>query len=207
MKRDLPCEYYESVNNRSGFRYYVGYLARLKNNIKYAFWRFIARRKGAIVGANVVINYKLAKNANANLKIGDNSSIATYKIDLRNPVTIGSNCLIGSAEIITTSHNIDSRTFDRKDYGIIIEDYVWIATNALILPSCRKIEYGAVVSAGAVVVRNVSSKSVVSGNPAEEFKKRSVVHDHLVTESLRGGDFNAYRIAKGKERTNKENKV
>ena len=204
MNRILPDEYTNSIINRSWLHYYVGYFARLKNNCKYALWRHMARKRGAVIGTNVVLNYKLAKKANANLKVGDNSSIATHRIDLRNPVTIGSNVLIGSSEIITTSHNIDSQTFDRKDYGVIIEDYVWIATNALILPSCRKIEYGAVVSAGAVVVRNVCACSVVSGNPATELRKRCVVHNHLVTESLRGGDFNAYKNARRKKRTKQE---
>ena len=77
------------------------------------------------------------------LKIGDHVSIQTDKIDLRNPVTIGNYVIIGSeTEIITTSHNIDSEEWEHKHYGLTIEDYVWIPTRVMILPSCRNIQYG-----------------------------------------------------------------
>ena len=35
--------------------------------------------------------------------------------------------------------------------------------------------------------------SVVSGNPAKEFKKRKCVHTDLVVESLLGGDYYVYK--------------
>ena len=34
--------------------------------------------------------------------------------------------------------------------------------------------------------------SVVGGNPAREFKKRTCIHYELVVESLLGGDYYAY---------------
>ena len=39
--------------------------------------------------------------------------------------------------------------------------------------------------------------TVVSGNPAREFKKRKCVHSDLVVESLLGGDYNIYKKRKG----------
>lgn len=48
-------------------------------------------------------------------------------------------------------------------YGIQIEDYAWIPTKVLVLPSCRKIGYGSVVSSGRVVVKNTAPMSVVGG--------------------------------------------
>src|SRR5699024_9936303 len=101
-----------------------------------------------------------------------------------NHVIIGKN-----VEIITTSHNIDSSEWELKYYGIEIDDYVWIATNATILPSCKKIGKGAVVAAGSVVVKDVPEMAVVSGNPAEVIKYRKKVHSDLCVESLLGGDF------------------
>lgn len=51
----------------------------------------------------------LARKANRNLIIGNHVSIQTDKIDLRSPIQIGNNVIIGyNTEIITTSHNIDS---------------------------------------------------------------------------------------------------
>ena len=130
---------------RSTFRYILGLIARWKQHFKYDRAVRIARKRGATVGENVVMPLSLAKAANSNLKIGDHVSIQTDKIDLRNPVTIGNHVIIGSeTEIITTSHNIDSEEWEHKHYGLTIEDYVWIPTRVMILPSCHKIEMGGV---------------------------------------------------------------
>lgn len=136
----------------------------------------------------------LARKLNCNCKIGNHVSIQTDKIDTRAPLFIGNQVIIGvETEIITCSHNIDSPEWEHKQYGLTIEDYAWIPTNCLILPSCRKIGYGSVVGSGSVVVKNVDAMSVVSGNPAKEFKKRKCVHTSLVVESLLGGDYEIYR--------------
>lgn len=187
-------EYEKDITSRSYFRYLKGLLARWKQHFKYDRAVRIARKRGATVGENVVMPLSLAKAANSNLKIGDHVSIQTDKIDLRNPVTIGNHVIIGSeTEIITTSHNIDSEEWEHKHYGLTIEDYVWIPTRVMILPSCRKIEMGGVISSGSVVVKNVEAMSVVGGNPAKEFKKRKCVHKNLVVESLLGGDYHTYK--------------
>jgi maltose O-acetyltransferase len=174
-------------------------IARWKQHFKYEIAVWIARKKGAQIGEGVIMPLKLAKKANKNLIIGNHVSIQTDLIDLRNTVKIGNNVIIGyGTEIITTSHNIESREWEHKSYGIEIEDFVWIPTKVLILPSCRKIAYGAVISSGSVVVNNVDSMSVIGGNPAKEFKKRSCVHSALVVESLLGGDYRIYRSTRKK---------
>ena len=127
--------YEKNVQDRNTLRYYIGLIVRWKQNLKYIRARQIARKRGAKIGEGVIISIKFAKRANKNLSIGNHTSIQTDKIDLRNPVTIGSNVIIGAGvEIITTSHDIDSPDWEHKNYGIRIDDYVWIATNALILP-------------------------------------------------------------------------
>lgn len=186
--------YEKDIKGRSTFRYILGLIVRWKQHFKYDKAVRIARKRGASIGENVVMPLSLARKANSNLKIGDHVSIQTDKIDLRNPVTIGNHVIIGSeTEIITTSHNIDSEEWEHKHYGITIEDYVWIPTRVMILPSCRKIQYGGVISSGSVVVKDVESMSVVGGNPAKEFKKRKSVHKNLVVESLLGGDYYTYK--------------
>lgn len=186
--------YEKDIKERSTFRYILGLIARWKQHFKYDKAVRIARKRGASIGENVVMPLSLARKANSNLKIGDHVSIQTDKIDLRNPVTIGNHVIIGSGtEIITTSHNIDSEEWEHKHYGLTIEDYVWIPTRVMILPSCRKIQYGGVISSGSVVVKDVESMSVVGGNPAKEFKKRKCVHKNLVVESLLGGDYYTYK--------------
>ena len=138
--------YEKDIKGRSTFRYILGLIARWKQHFKYNKAVRIARKRGASIGENVVMPLSLARKANSNLKIGDHVSIQTDKIDLRNPVTIGNYVIIGlGTEIITTSHNIDSEEWEHKHYGLTIEDYVWIPTRVMILPSCRKIQYGEIV--------------------------------------------------------------
>lgn len=186
--------YERKIQDRTTFRYIIGLIVRWKQNFKYERARKIARKRGAKIGEGVIMSIAFAKRANKNLTIGNHTSIQTNKIDLRSPVTIGNNVIIGSGvEIITTSHNIDSPDWEQKNYGIEIEDYVWIATNALILPSCRNIAYGAVIGAGSLVAKNVEEMSVMSGNPAVAIKKREQVHTALIIESLLGGDYKIYK--------------
>lgn len=188
-----------AVQDRSTLRYYLGLIVRWKQQWKYKYAQYIARKRGAKIGEGVIMPISLARKANKNLIIGNHVSIQTDKIDLRSPIQIKNNVIIGyGTEIITTSHNIDSEEWEHKHYGIVIEDYVWLPTNVLVLPSCRHIGYGAVVGSGSVVVKNVEKMSVVSGNPAIEFKKRKCVHSKLVIESLLGGDYSIYKAIRKK---------
>lgn len=194
VTKDSRSLYERNVQNRSTLHYLLGLLVRWKQNFKYVRARRIARHNGATIGKGVIMPLSLAKRVNKNLVIGDHVSIQTDKIDLRSPVSIGNQVIIGGGtEIITTSHNIDSPDWEHKNYGITIEDYAWIPTNVLVLPSCRKIGYGAVVGSGSVVVKDVEAMAVVGGNPAKEFKKRKCVHSSLVVESLLGGDYEIYK--------------
>lgn len=191
---DYKTDYEKRIQGRSTLRYLMGLYVRWKANLKYEKARRIARKNGCQIGEGVVMPISLARKLNCNCKIGNHVSIQTDKIDTRTPLFIGNQVIIGmGTEIITCSHNIDSPEWEHKQYGLTIEDYAWIPTNCLILPSCRKIGYGSVVGSGSVVVKNVDAMSVVSGNPAKEFKKRKCVHTSLVVESLLGGDYEIYR--------------
>ncbi len=185
--------YEQYVRSKSKIRFYLGCIIRLKNHLKYSRRRNIARKHGALIGQNVIIPMALAKKANKNLIIGDNTSIQSSQFDLRNTITIGNHVIIGGGnQILTTSHDIDSPDWEPKHYGIVIEDYVWISTNVLILPSCRRIGKGAVIAAGSVVAKDVAPMSVVGGNPTREIKKRKCIHSNLVVESLLGGDLKTF---------------
>lgn len=194
----IQSKYEEYVRSKSILRFLMGIIVRWFYWQYYRLARYIAQKRGAQVGDNVAMSIKLARRLNSNVSIGNNVSIQTNFIDVRSPLAIGNNVIIGSGtQIITTSHNIDSEEWEHKYYGLTINDYVWIPTKCLILPSCRVIGYGAVISSGSVVVHDVDNMSVVSGNPAREFKKRKCVHSKLVVESLLGGDFVAYKNARG----------
>ena len=54
---------------------------------------------------------------------------------------------------------------------MVIEDYVWIASRATILPGVT-IGKGAVVACGAVVTKDVEPMTVVGGVPARKIGER-----------------------------------
>ncbi len=108
------------------------------------------------------------------LKIGNNVSVGWFaSLDARGGLEIGNNVNISSyVKIITGTHDIDSFDFKGVFKQVIIEDNVWICTGAIILPGV-KIGKGAVVSAGAVVSKDIEPYSVVGGVPAKHIKFRN----------------------------------
>lgn len=196
---NVGTQYELNIQNRTTFRFLIGLIPRIRKFIIHELARKIARRRGATIGEGVVLPLSLARHANHNLRIGRYTIITTDKIDLRSPVIIGSYVIIGEySQIITKSHDIDSIEWENKNYGITIEDYVWIPVKVLILPSCRQIKYGAVIGSGSVVVKNVDKLSIVGGNPAKELRKRINVHSAINVLSLQSGDLIDYIKARRK---------
>lgn len=156
--------------------------------------------KGAKIGEDVVMTSNVAKLLNYNFSIGNHCSLHNVFFSSNlHKVSIGSCVIMGNdVKIVRGSHNIDSPLFENitRHEKLIIEDYVWLCPNCVIMPSVKKIGYGAVVSANAVVIKDVEPMSVVGGNPAKEIKKRKCVHSDLVVESLLGGDYHAYKKAR-----------
>lgn len=186
-------DYERSIRSRGTVRYWLGFLVRLLAWLKIQRKLRKMRKSGAEIGNHIGIGSDIVPPASRNLKIGDHVSIHTDRIDVRAPLTIGDYVILGdSASIITCSHDIDDPEWKFKPYGLQIEDYVWIATCAMILPSCRKIGRGAVIGAGAVVVKDVPPMAVVSGNPAQVIRYRKCVHDKLNPEHLLGGGLVDY---------------
>lgn len=194
--------YEQRIVGRSFIHYLKGLIARWITYQKYEKNRRIARKRGASIGEGVVITRELAKMANQNLTIGAHSLVTTTQMDLRSPITIGENVMIvATAKILTTSHLVDSPSFELKRGGIIIEDYAWITAKAFITPSCHRIGYGAVIGAGSCVVKDVDPMTIVGGNPAKEIRKREQVHKDLIVESLQGADYLYYKSAWAKRKT------
>lgn len=183
----------KEIRSRSILRYWLGFFARLRPWLWTRAKLRKMRKAGATIGKNIGICSSIMPPASKFLIIGDHVSIHTDRIDVRAPLTIGDYVIIGdSASIITCSHDIDDPGWKFKQYGLVIEDYVWIATRAMILPSCRRIGRGAVIGAGAVVVKDVPPMAVVSGNPARILRYRKCVHDELLPENLLGGGLLNY---------------
>lgn len=197
---DNRTDYEKRVQDRSWIRYIIGLIVRWKANLKYAYARRVARKNGASIGEGVIMSLSLAKRLNKNVTIGNHVSIQTENFSsFRWPLTIKDNVIIGSnVKIVMGGHNIDSLEFEniRNNSGLVIEEYVWLCPDSVILPSVEKISYGSIVGANSVVVKNTSKMAVVSGNPAKELRERKSVHQNLVVESLLGGDYAIYKLTR-----------
>lgn len=79
--------------------------------------------------------------------------------------------------IISTNHNFanaSSIPYDkiRIHKSVIIKDFVWCGNNVTIIPGVT-IGEGAIIAAGAVVVKDVPDCAIVGGNPAQIIKYRN----------------------------------
>lgn len=111
---------------------------------------------------------------NAEIIIGNNVGMSSTviwahdKIEIKNNVKIGGNCII----IDTDSHSLDyvKRRDSNTDWGvakaILIEDDVLLGANTIVL---KGVTIGArtVVGAGSVVTKSLPSDCIACGNPAK----------------------------------------
>ncbi len=156
--------------------------------------RLEVAHRGLILGQNVEIRSPRLLKLGNNVQIdkgtilhcgGMEWSEGKGHIYIGDASYIGPNCvLFGAGEIEIGAHVLISpgvvlashqHSFERADLRfdeqpsqfarIVIEDNVWIGSNATILPGVR-IGEGAIVGAGAVVTRDVAGHTLVLGVPA-----------------------------------------
>lgn len=106
------------------------------------------------------------------LTVGDNTSIGQRcLLDARAGLSIGNDVVIASdVQIIGGGHDINHPDFLPVPIPTVVEDYAWIASRAMVLPS--HIGRGAVVAAQAVVNKDIGECEVVGGVPAKVIGKR-----------------------------------
>jgi maltose O-acetyltransferase len=127
------------------------------------------------IGQNSIIEPPFYCSYGQNIHIGDHVFLNVLcNILDNNEVHVGDHVMIGPAvQIYTAAHHLQAET---RIQGwevakpIVIEDNVWLGGGAILLPGVR-IGRNAVVGAGAVVSRNVSSNTVVAGNPAKVIRE------------------------------------
>lgn len=108
-----------------------------------------------------------------NLEVGDNVSIGYDNfLQARGGLSIGNDVgLAPGVKIWSTNHDYDDPDLSVEQQGhthkpVVIEDNVFIAANAFILPGARLAE-GCIVTAGAVVGgKAYRPYSIIAGNPA-----------------------------------------
>ena len=102
-----------------------------------------------------------------NISIGHDTIVGNNAfLDGRAKLVIGNHVDIASEVMIYNSeHDVYDPGFKAREEPVEIGDYVFIGPRAIILPGI-KIGEGAVISAGAVVTKNVPKYKIVGGVPA-----------------------------------------
>lgn len=138
------------------------------------------------IEANSYIFMHVTFDAAEGLIMKKNSVInANCRIDTRGGVEIGENVSISQGvTILTADHDMDSPYMTGRQKGVKLESYVWIGTNATILPGVI-IGNASVVGACSVVTKQVETFSVVAGAPARVIKERKMPDTFLYTCSYK----------------------
>lgn len=123
---------------------------------------------GFKLGERVSILMGNTFDCKGNLKIGNHCAVnENCRFDTRGGILIGNSVSISSEVLILTAgHDMHSPSFKGYTDKVIVEDFVFIGTRAMILPGVR-IGKGAVVAAGAVVSKDVEPYTMVGGVPAK----------------------------------------
>jgi len=161
------CNYYLDI--KLYFLYWVGYLPF------HSLRNFFYRLAGIKIGKGSAIHMRARFFQPRNIEIGQDTIIGDgCFLDGRAPLKIGSHVAIASQVLIYNSeHDIHSSDFQPIEEPVEIGDYCFIGARAIILPGV-KIGLGAVIASGAVVTKDVSSKTIVAGVPAKEIGKRRI---------------------------------
>jgi acetyltransferase-like isoleucine patch superfamily enzyme len=125
------------------------------------------------IGAKTAILMDCTFDCTRSFAIGKNSVInGKCRLDNKSNITIGSNVSISQeVMILSADHDPNSPEFSSRENSVVIDDYVWIGTRAMIMPGVN-IGRGAVVAAGAVVTKSIAPFEIVAGVPARVIKQR-----------------------------------
>ncbi len=117
------------------------------------------------------------------ITLGDDCFVGAFAIlNGQGGIDIGDNVLIaGHCHIVAGNHRFDdpdrpinTQGFDSR--GIVIEDDVWLGAGVKVLDGVR-IGRGSIISAGAVVIRDVAPFSIMAGVPARFLRQRGADAD------------------------------
>ena len=142
-------------------------------------------RKGAKIAETAEISQLTLEGNRKFLSVGHFSFIGKVYMALHAEIRIGEKvCINDGVRIFTASHDVSDPKWNHTNGKVLLEDYVWIGSGAMILPGVR-IGRGAVVGAGSVVSKSVAAGSIVVGNPARAISKKRCDHlDYNPCESL-----------------------
>lgn len=149
-------------------------LFRLSPRALWCWRRWLLRRFGATVGAQVHIYPTAHITIPWNLTLGDACAVGDRVVLYAlGPITIGPRSTVSQgAHLCAGTHDWRDPTMPLMKLPIKIGKDAWVCADAFIGPDVI-IGEGAIVGARAVVTKNVASKTIVAGNPARQIGKRS----------------------------------
>jgi len=134
-----------------------------------SFW---LRIRGARVAGTAILSKVVICGKAANISIGEFSSVGCALLASHERISVGNHVVINDGvRLLTASHDVHDPGYRHVFQEIVIEDFVWIATGAIVLPGVH-LGRGAVAAAGSVVTRDVAPYTVVAGNPARPIAER-----------------------------------
>jgi acetyltransferase-like isoleucine patch superfamily enzyme len=159
------------ARNRLGELIYNSFVTHIpSHHVRLAFLRLC----GATIGKGTSVMRGVTVLDIEFLTIGENTTIGgRCLLDARGALYIGNSVtLANNVQLVGGGHNIDDPYFLPIPGGpSVILDHVWIATSAIVVAAF--IRRGAVVAAGAVVIKEVGECEIVGGNPAKVIGKRN----------------------------------
>lgn len=143
------------------------------------FRRFFYRLAGLKIGQGSTLHMRVRIYNPANITLGEDTIVGEKVVlDGRAKLTIGNHVDIATGAMIFNSHHdVHSSDFHPIELENVIEDYVFIGPNVIVLPGVR-IGRGAVIGAGAVVTKDVPAQTIMGGVPAKEIGQRQVSDLH-----------------------------
>lgn len=165
------------VNQRNGDNQLIFQIRRFANNIR-TWYKFHVKYPWVRYDGFVRVMKGVSFAKGLDIQIGNNVQFGIYS-DIASNVYFGNNilCAGGVKFVGKYDHEFGDplKTIwegGRGDSGTtIVEDDVWIGTNAIILSGVR-IGKGAIIAAGSVVTKDIPLCEIWGGNPAKKLKDR-----------------------------------
>lgn len=161
---------------KTALKYYLfnSFITNFPNHrLRIFYLRRILKIK---IGLNTSINMGCFFAGN-NISIGNNTVIARNChldgrasdgfIEIKNNVSIAPECCI-----LSMTHIANSATFEAISKNVIIEDFAWLGTRAMVLPGVH-IGKGGVLGAASTATKSISNYSICVGSPAKAIGKRN----------------------------------